>query len=95
MKKIEKLLFTNIGKTLKRYAVASFIVETISGIIAGIAAAIGDESIAYLLISVGAPFVAYTLSMFLYGFGEIVDNSIHTNKTTSASEGNFDSLPKL
>ena len=95
--RLEKILFGNIGKILKRYAVITFIVESIAGIIAGIAAAIGDESIIYLLISVCAPFVAYTLSMFLYGFGELVDSTATTAKASSDSNQIFDTdeLPEL
>lgn len=97
MEKIEKLLFSNIGKTLKRYAVITFVVETIAGIIAGILSAIGEESIIYLLISVGAPFVAYSLSMFLYGFGELVDSTATTAKSNQNSNQIIeeDELPEL
>lgn len=95
--RLEKFLFHNIGKTLKRYAVITFVVETLAGIIAGILSAIGEESIVYLLISVCAPFVAYTLSMFLYGFGELVDSTAITakenqNKNQVVEE---DELPEL
>ena len=95
--RLEKILFGNIGKILKRYAVITFIVESIAGIIAGIAAAIGDESIIYLLISVCAPFVAYTLSMFLYGFGELVDSTIATAKANQNTNQIIeeDDLPEL
>ncbi len=96
MKKLERFLFKNIGKTLKRYAVASFIVETIAGIISAIVMIDGTDGLSLLLIP-AAPFVAYTLSIFLYGFGELVDSTATTAKASSDSNQIFDTdeLPEL
>ena len=75
-------MYENIGKKIKGLAVWMFIVDAIGGIITGIVLA-AEEGI-FILISIGAPIVAWISSWLLYGFGELIDacydNKINTSK---------------
>lgn len=88
-------LFENSGKKIKIIAQILFLIEIVASIIGIAAITLDDENPVWLLLLPVAILIVFTMNIFLYGFGEIVDNSIHTNKTTSASEGKFEHLPKL
>lgn len=88
-------LFENSGKKIKNIAQILFLLEIIASIIGIAVLSLATESFAWLLLIPVAILIAYTTNIFLYGFGEIVDNNIHTNKKTAATEGKFDSLPEL
>lgn len=88
-------LFGNSGKKIKVIALILFLLEIIASIIGFAVLSRETESFAWLLLIPVAILIAFVMNIVLYGFGEIVDNSIHTNKTTAASEGKFDNLPEL
>ena len=90
-------IFENIGKTIKGFAIVSCAIEAIAGIIAGVALAVAWESAAALLIPFAAIFVALGSCYFLYGFGELVENSAiiaYNNKNTNKIIAE-DELPEL
>ncbi|MBR5497756.1 MAG: hypothetical protein IKV76_07230 [Clostridia bacterium] len=90
-------IFENIGEKIKGFAIVSFVIEAIAGLIAGVALAAAWESAAALLIPVAAIFVALGSSYFLYGFGELVENSAiiaNNNKNTNKIIAE-DELPEL
>lgn len=88
-------LFENSGKKIKSIAQILFLLEIIASIIGIAVLSLETESFAWLLLIPVAILIVFAMNIFLYGFGEIVDNSIHTKKTTAASEGKFDYLPEL
>lgn len=96
MKKMKTIpLFEDSGEKIKVIAQIMFMLEVVASIIGGIAVSIDDYNPVWLLLIPAGILIAFVTNIFLYGFGEIVDNSIHTNKASAASEGRFDSLPKL
>lgn len=68
-------MFTEIGKKIKNWARAIFVIEAICAIIAGLVMAFSDsDMILYgLLTAVAGFFVAWVSTWLLYGFGELVD----------------------
>lgn len=94
MKKSKIKLFSDSGKKIKVLSQSFFFLEVIASIIGGIALAATDEPVWVLLIPAGI-ILAFTSNLFLYGFGEIVDNSINSHNVKSAEAGKFDSLPTL
>lgn len=92
MKKIN--FFSDSGKKIKTLSLILFILEVIASIISGIALCAEEDAVWLLLIPAGI-ILAYTSNLFMYGFGEIVDNSINLHNVKSAEAGKFDSLPAL
>ncbi len=70
-------MFANIGEKIKAWAKAITVIGIISGIITFFAMFLSDEDLffAALLAGVGAAITAYTTSLLLYAFGELVANS--------------------
>lgn len=70
-------MYDNIGGKIKGLAKATFIVEAIAAVISGIAVmAIDEEMILIgLLVMVIATIVAWVSSWFLFGFGQLIENS--------------------
>ena len=70
-------MFANIGEKIKAWAKAITVIGIISGIITFFAMFLSDEDLffAALLAGVGAAVTAYTTSLLLYAFGELVANS--------------------
>ena len=78
-------MFDNIGSKIKSYAKANFWIETIASVLLGIILlAIASETYSdleeiYTIIGIvfllGGPATAYITSIFLYGFGQLVENS--------------------
>ena len=96
MKKMKTIpLFEDSGNKIKLIAQLIFILEAVGSIVACICVSIGDSNPVWLLLIPVGILVAFLTNIFLYGFGEIVDNNIHENKTTAAAEGKFAALPKL
>lgn len=77
-------MYNNIGKKIQGLAVITFIVEAIASFIGGIIIiAIASDSyyvdeigivIGVMVMFVG-PLIFWVLSFFLYGFGELIENS--------------------
>lgn len=70
-------MFENVGGKIKKFAVASFWVDAIAGIIGGISI-ISNEADDWLLgiaVMFGSIYIAWILSLFLYGFGQLIENS--------------------
>lgn len=94
MKKLQKVLFGNIGRLLKDLAIIIFFIESLAGFTVGIALAIYEREAIFLIISGATPIAAYLLNAFLYGFAELVYNSTKiANKDKNTSH--TDILPKL
>ncbi len=74
-------MFENIGKMIKSFSITLFWIEVVAIIIGGLVVLLsGDEDmflIALLIIGLGIG-GAWISSMFIYGFGELVDNSSRT-----------------
>jgi mannitol-specific phosphotransferase system IIBC component len=68
-------MFENIGSKIKSIAKVFFAVEAIGSVIAGIAMVAEEEEAVYLLIAVGGFLVAWVTACFLYGFGQLIENS--------------------
>ena len=69
-------MFNNIGKKIKTLAVVIFILEVLAAFIVGLCLLEDDdyELFALLLILLG-PFVAWVSSFFVYGLGQLIDNT--------------------
>ena len=65
-------MYKEIGKKIKRLAIATFVVEALASIITAIIFLV-DEEIWALAILFGGPIVAWGSSWLLYGFGELID----------------------
>ncbi len=78
-------LYQNIGDKIKGLAKASFVVESIAAVIAGLVLAFEEE--ACILISIFGPVVAFVSSWILYAFGELVED-VHAmrNKEISVAD---------
>ena len=78
------MLFQDIGKKIKTLAIFSFMVTVILGFIGGILCMQIDDDGHYvligLLIMVLGFVVGWVSSMFLYGFGELIDQSVDANQ---------------
>lgn len=77
-------MYDNIGGKIKGLAFATFIVESISAIITGIALIAEDEDLIPLglLILFCGPLVAWVSSWLLYGFGQLISKSEEIEKNT-------------
>ena len=72
--------YENIGNKIKGLAKATFIVEAIAAVIAGIVLMTtggpDDEVILYgWLVLIAGPIIAWVSSWLLYGFGQLIENS--------------------
>ena len=69
--------FDNVGKKIKDIAQGAFVIEAISAIISGIVLMSEDDDFILLgiLLIFAGPIVAWILSLPLYGFGQLVENS--------------------
>ena len=71
-------MYNDVGESIKRFAKLAFIFEAIVFIIVGIvlmANEVGGDSWVVLgpACMIGGPFIAFISSLFIYGFGEIID----------------------
>lgn len=86
-----KSLFDNPGKKIKTFAKIAFVIECIGAIITGIILFFvatfeyEDEILALVSLAVlfGGPCAAYMMTIFIYAFGELVDNTNSINDTLS------------
>ncbi len=81
-------MYSNIGGKIKLLAKATFIVEAIAAVIAGIVYMASDADkmpIGTLLMIVG-PIVAWVSSWLLYGFGELIDKTCDIAQNTCGGE---------
>ena len=69
--------YENIGEKIKNLAKVSFIITAIVEIIAGIVIAATDEDLILVgvLLMVLGPVLAWTSTLCIYGFGELIENS--------------------
>ena len=77
--------YQNIGQKIKKLAIASFAVETIGAIVAGLILLIDsgfEEAWWAILIILFGPIVAWVGSWLLYGFGEVIDTLGRIEKNT-------------
>lgn len=71
-------MFDNIGNKIKSFAKGFFVVEIIVGYISGIAIGVNTEwSAAFwsILIFFLCPFGAWASAIFIYGLGQLIENS--------------------
>ena len=68
-------MYDNIGGKIKSWAVWIFIVEAIAAIIGGIALIANDNGLVGFLTIVFGLIPAWVSSWFLFGFGQLVENS--------------------
>lgn len=72
-------MFDNVGEKLKNFSVVWFVISAISAFITGLFLWVewGDTEgfLMFLAIAVGGNLVTYIISLFMYAFGELVDNS--------------------
>ncbi len=77
-------MFERPGERVKSFATILFVIHVIGGLIGGIVAAIELDSFWYSLpIWFVTVIVGYVICLFLYGFGELVENSKMTADGTS------------
>ena len=67
---------SNVGKIIKSVVVIFFVLEVLAALILGIGYSGGFGY--FLLIGIGGSLAAGLIAVFLYGFGELVDNSINS-----------------
>ena len=79
-------MYDNIGGKIKGLATATFIVEAIASVIAGIALLIYTEEWWCTLILFCGPIVAWVSSWLLYGFGEIIDKLCDIEQNTRGGQ---------
>ncbi len=76
-------MYDEIGKKIKRLAIATFIVEAIAAIITGIVLITEYVDLwIVLLVFILGPIVAWVSSWLLYGFGEIIDRLCSIDRNT-------------
>lgn len=96
---IQEKLYSNTGRVLKIVAIVIAILETVAGIFAGLHFLTEAPDyydyyyyIAFALI-LGTPIVAYIISLVLYSFGELVENTkIIADNITSTKNQNTNNL---
>ena len=93
-------MFSNVGEKIMTLAKVSFIIDAIASFICGIASTANEwlfwDELAILnffVFGVGAVLVFYISTMFLYAFGQLVDD-IHKNKESETSNLS-DELPSM
>ena len=79
-------MYDNIGGKIKGLAKATFIVEAIASVIAGIALWIDTEEGWCALILFCGPIVAWVSAWLLYGFGEIIDKLYDIEQNTRGGQ---------
>ena len=81
-------MYDNIGSKIKILAKATFLVEMIAAVIAGIVVMFGDmeEPLLGLLIMVVGSIVAFVSTWTLYGYGELIDKTCEIARNTNANE---------
>ena len=79
-------MFENIGGKIKGYAKAVFVIEIFASLVGAIAIAVGIGGfggfMAFLLSMVIFIIISYLSVMFLYAYGELVENSTKINRNT-------------
>lgn len=82
-------MYNNIGKKIKGFAKVIAIILAIIYAIIGIALIVSNKEGAYiggLLIILIGPFIAWISSWFLYGYGELIDNTSAIRENTDYTE---------
>ena len=74
-------MFDNIGRMIKGLAIAVALIETIAFFIFGIVVTM--ESAIGIVILIGGPIFSWISSMILYGFGELIENSLEIKNSVS------------
>ena len=81
-------MFENVGQKIKTLAVVLFWGTTILSALASLAIAISTSNGAYLLLAIGGVISAYVISLLVYGFGELVENSYLTASSSAKAYRN-------
>ena len=82
-------MYDNIGGKIKGLAKATFIVEAIAAVIAGIAllaSEVDDLILPGILSIIVGPLIAWASSWCLYGFGELIDKACEIARNTCGGE---------
>ena len=76
-------MYDEIGKKIKKLAIATFVAEAIASIILGILFIIEHFELLWILVAfIAGPIVAWVSSWLLYGLGEIIDRLCAIDRNT-------------
>jgi hypothetical protein len=67
-------MFTNVGGKIKTFAQVTAILGILGSVIGGLSLTSLDGTLGFLIIIAGS-LIAWLTSLFLYGFGELVENT--------------------
>ena len=84
--KLEKVLYGNIGKKIKRMAMITFFCEMVAAIIGGFFMLIDGDFFSGLCIMIGGSLAAWVVSWALYGVGELIDKVSDIQKNVCKEE---------
>lgn len=77
-------MFSNSGEKIKAFAIAAFLFTLLLGILAGVLVSnLTTAGLGILVGLIGLP-SAYTTSLLVYGFGDIISNTAKTNEQLDA-----------
>ncbi len=68
-------MFKNPGGTIKVFAIIFFILMALGSFIGGIVLWSDYENGVFALLTLGGPLFSYLICLFLYGFGELIENT--------------------
>lgn len=88
-------MFTNPGKQVKIFAMVSFGVECISALVGCILLFVEEEFLYGLLTLIGGIASAYIISLLVYAFGELVENSTTLANRPSAAAPKTVTVPPV
>lgn len=89
-------MFTNPGAKIKLFSMVGFWVTSIACIIsAAVYASENDANLIFWLLLLIGPLASYISTLFLVGFGELVENSGLGKSDDSATSDQHDELPEL
>ena len=90
-------MFYNISGKIKGLAIGTFIVEGLASLITGISFWLGwgdvEGFLLFLAIGVGGSLVAWISSWFIYGFGELIENTGATVTQLKSMDKNLGANP--
>lgn len=85
--KIASEIYDNIGRKIKKLAIATFIVGAIAAVIEGLAQINTDDVVGILTLFLG-PVAAWVSSWLLYGFGELIETNCEIAENTRQNKSN-------
>lgn len=82
-------MYKNVSEKIKVLAKVTFIVEALAAIIGGIALMAEDDDwiVTGLITMILGTFIAYAVSILIYGFGVLIEKTSDIARSTRNSEG--------